>query len=537
MSKVPDQYRKMIEQIRIDAENFASSSMKDVYSLNKKTLDQLHIQIAKIYIKYAKDGYLNLTQQDKKQITSEVTNKLKNIGTSLGKAEVNTVSDILKSVFKTTYYKNAFVLENGMTSNIKFNILQQDFIDSAVNAKFKGSTFSDRIWHNKVAMIDKLKKSIVEAYKGNTTIDKIAKDIQHTFNVSAYESNRLVATETARVSVKAQEQIGLDSGCKEVMWSATLDSRTASHDASLDGKVWGINENHPEPVIDTHPRCRCVLINVPFVGWKPSKRKDNETKEIIDYKAYDKWVEEKGIINHENGDIIKGEIQYSNVKTVKEAESWAVTNLNLKKVSYKDISVDVANYVNKSMSEIYNEYPLLNGFVQEIKTEGKARATASAALSFKDAKLNTKLNLSKRDLSDLKSIDEMIGRCVDAKWWTPKDGVKGIIKHEMGHMIEYAMTLKKYGVINENGKLADLSKLNEGFGAIKKGEISKKIKVKALSNVNMLNTKRVMIDNLSEYGYSNTLEFLAEAVSEKDPRSLAKETVRLLKEKIKEVWK
>lgn len=283
----------MIEQIRIDAENFANNSMKGVYSLNKKILDKLHMQIAKIYIDYAQDGYLKLTQQDKRKITSDITDKLKSVGLGLGKVEVITISSILKSVFKTTYYKNAFVLEGGMAGNVKFNILKKEFIDSAVNAEFKGATFSDRIWNNKADMIDKLQKSIVEAYKGNTTIDKIAKDIQHTFNVSTYESNRLVATETARVAVKAQEQIGIDSGCKEVMWSATLDSRTAPYDASLDGRVWSITENHPEPPL--HPRCRCVLINVPFAGWKPTKRKDNETKEIIDYKTYDEWLKDKGI--------------------------------------------------------------------------------------------------------------------------------------------------------------------------------------------------------------------------------------------------
>lgn len=293
VAKVDPQYQKIIEQIRLDSENFANNSMKGVYSLNKKILDKLHMQIAKIYIDYAQDGYLKLTQQDKRKITSDITDKLKSVGLGLGKVEVITISDILKNVYTTTYYKNAFVLESGISGNIKFNILKQEFIDSAVNAKFKESTFSDRIWNNKADMIDKLQKSIVEAYKGNTTIDKIAKDIQHTFNVSAYESNRLVATETARVAVKAQEQIGLDSGCKEVMWDATLDSKTAPEDASLDGKVWGINENHPEPPL--HPHCRCVLINVPFADWKPMKRKDNEIKEIMDYKKYNEWMKDKGI--------------------------------------------------------------------------------------------------------------------------------------------------------------------------------------------------------------------------------------------------
>lgn len=289
------QYRKIIEQIRLDSEKYADEQMKSVYADQKDKLNELHSFIGLLYIKYSVDGLLKLNRAQKASVMAQIDGKLKAIGKDLGQKEVSKVKGILDKTYKDTYCKNAYVLDKGMDINIKFKMLKQEFIDSAVNAKFKESTFSDRIWNNKANMIDKLKNSIVEAFKGNTTIDKIAKDIQHTFNVSAYDSNRLVATETARVAVKAQEQIGIDSGCKEVMWSATLDSRTAPYDASLDGKVWGINENHPEPVMDTHPRCRCVLINVPFADWKPKVRKDNSSKEIIDYEDYGQWLEDKGI--------------------------------------------------------------------------------------------------------------------------------------------------------------------------------------------------------------------------------------------------
>lgn len=293
MAKVDPQYKKMIEQIRLDSEKYADEQMKDVYSDQKDKLKELHSFIGMMYIKYSVNGLLKLNKAQKTSIMALVNSELKVIGKNLGQKEVDKVKSILNKTYKDTYYKNAYVLDKGMSVDVKFNILKQEFVKSAVNTKLKGELFSDRIWHNKANMIDKLKKSIVEAYKGNITIDKIAKDIQHTFNVSAYESNRLVATETARVAVKAQEQIGIDSGCKEVMWSATLDSRTAPYDASFDGRVWSIIENHPEPPL--HPRCRCVLINVPFAGWKPTKRKDNETKEIIDYKTYDEWLKDKGI--------------------------------------------------------------------------------------------------------------------------------------------------------------------------------------------------------------------------------------------------
>lgn len=293
--KVNPTYRKKIEDIKVKGENVANSQMKDVYLEQKQALDELHKLIGKIYIDYSQDGFLKLDSQQKSKVTDDIKKHLKEMGINLSQSEVAKVSEILGAVFATTYYENAYVMELGMTTDIKFNILKKEFIEKAVSQVYKGEMFSDRIWKNKASMIDQLQSSIIEAMKGNITIDKVGRNIRDTFNVSAYESKRLVLTETARIQSQAQLQIGLDSGVKQVMWSATLDSETNPEDASLDGKVWGINEDHPVPPL--HPNCRCVLINVPYVGWSPTARKDNQTKGIIDYTDYTSWAKSKKITN------------------------------------------------------------------------------------------------------------------------------------------------------------------------------------------------------------------------------------------------
>lgn len=286
-------YRKRIEGIKVEGENFSTNAMKGVYLEQKAALDELHAMIGKIYIDHSKDGVIVLTTAQQRQITASMAAKLKAMGLSLGQSEVDAVTGILTTTFATTYYQSAFVMESGLKTNLKFNILKKEYIQAAVNAKYKGEFFSDRIWKNKVLVLDHLQGSITKAMKGEMTIDKIGREIRDRFNVSAYDSQRLVVTETARVQTQASEQIGLDSGVKEVMWSATLDMKTAHEDAVLDGKVWGIKDNHPEPPL--HPSCRCVLINVPYAGWSPSARKDNENKEIIAYTNYEDWAKSKGV--------------------------------------------------------------------------------------------------------------------------------------------------------------------------------------------------------------------------------------------------
>ena len=289
------EYRSKIEQVKIDGENFAKSAMKGVYAEQSAALDELHKIVGKVYIDHAKNGMLSLTAVEKSSIAEEATNHLKDMGFELSTSEVEKVGSILGNVFKDTYYKNIYTLESGMPINLKFNILKKEYVDAAVNAKYKGELFSERIWTNKADMIDSLKLSITNAMKGNTTIDDIGKQISERFNVTAYESQRLVMNEVARCQSQATDDMATATGVDQQMYSATLDGLTSSECANDDGKVWGIDDEDKVVPPENHVGCRCCLINVPYDGWSPTGRKDNETKEIIAYTNFEDWAADKGI--------------------------------------------------------------------------------------------------------------------------------------------------------------------------------------------------------------------------------------------------
>ena len=285
-------YRKMIEQAKLDAEEFADNEMKPLYKEQKKSLTALENMVGALFIKYAVDGLLKMNTQQRTDTGIKET--LKNVGKTLGGAEVKAVTDILGKSYADTYYKNAFIMDSGIKIDLKFDILKKEFIDNAVNSKLARKMFSDRIWKNKADMIDQLQASLNDAMVGKTTIDKIARDIKNTYNVTAYESQRLVRTENARVQSQAIDDIGRSAGVKQQMYSATLDMLTNPVDASFDGNLYDIDDDS-KPDIPQHPNCRCCYINVPYEGWAPTQRKDNETKEIIDYKSYDTWLKDKNI--------------------------------------------------------------------------------------------------------------------------------------------------------------------------------------------------------------------------------------------------
>ena len=292
---VNPEYQGKIEDIKVEGENLSESGMKSVYSKQKASLDEILEIIGKMFVDYdTKDGFLKLTREQQNRLTNDMKERLKDLGIVLAQSEVETVASILGTVYATTYYMNAWVLDEGLKVALKFDILKPEVINKAINTKFNGEMFSDRIWKNKIDMMNKLQSSLVDAFKGRTSIDKIGTEIKKTFNVQAYESKRLVITETARIQTQATEDIAMSTGIKEQMYSATLDKKTNPKDASFDGKVYSVDDPN-KPKIPQHPSCRCVYINIPYDGWSPTQRKDNISKKLISNIDYDTWKRNIGI--------------------------------------------------------------------------------------------------------------------------------------------------------------------------------------------------------------------------------------------------
>lgn len=328
MAKINPQYKKMIEQIKIDADDYADEQMQTVYKNQKDNLDEIHKYLGLLFITYAADGLLKVTPYQKNNILSDLNSKLTDMAKDMGNTEINQVTDILKKNYSDTYYKNAYVMDRGLNIDLKFNMLNKKHIDIAVNNPVDGELFSNRIWSNKTDVADKVKQGIVNAMNGNTTIDKLGKDIQRTFNVGAYESYRLVNTENARVQSQAIDDIGRNAGCTKQMYCATLEANTCSECSELDGRYYDIDDNS-KPDIPQHPNCRCLYINVPFDDWKPTVRKDNENKDIIDYEDYNKWLKDKY-----NGKSVE---ELNKIKDFKEP---LAKRHNLNSITGKSISKD-----------------------------------------------------------------------------------------------------------------------------------------------------------------------------------------------------
>lgn len=87
-------------------------------------------------------------------------------------------------------------------------------------------------------MASHLHKQTNDFLQGKVNVNQIKKDIEKTYNTSAYNAKRLVETEVARVQNDSFKRFCIETGVKKIRRNAVLDKRTCEDCSSFDGKVY-----------------------------------------------------------------------------------------------------------------------------------------------------------------------------------------------------------------------------------------------------------------------------------------------------------
>lgn len=262
-----------------------------MYNQSRNNIRQF---MADMYMKYGLDGQIDFPEFQRLHM-HEVEEYIIEESNTMARKELLLFPIILGGAMALTYNKSAYHIEQDLKVGINFNLLRQEFIDTTVNYNWSGVPFSERIWDNQQALVKSLRTELTQGLQQGESLDKMARRIDKQFNSKAYESQRLMRTESAKIITDAQEQIYKDTGIvQQVMFTATLEDNTCDECEAYDGQRFDLDDSS-KPDVPLHPNCRCCYIAIPFDDYQPSKRKDNKTKEIIPYQSYKDWSASKGI--------------------------------------------------------------------------------------------------------------------------------------------------------------------------------------------------------------------------------------------------
>lgn len=222
----------------------ADEQLKEIYKEEKQNRDELLQSISSILLTYTIiNDVMSMSKQERDKEYKRISKTITTFSKSQAKITEDVITNILTNTVNNTYN---FYSYNAKLKDVK------DIID----ANYKGKHFSERVWENETEVAKKLHRQTQEFLKGNISVNQIKKDIQTTFNTSAFNAKRLVETEVSRCSNSAFDRFCIETNVKKLRYIATLDSKLCSDCGQYHDKIFDFNNKIELP---RHPMCRCFL--------------------------------------------------------------------------------------------------------------------------------------------------------------------------------------------------------------------------------------------------------------------------------------
>lgn len=185
-------------------------------------------------------------------------NRLEWIKSMLGIELVNGFDDIEKILDE--YFKDSAKREMMKQAGILGDTVMNNYsevIEKVVNGSFHNATFSKRIWQYQEELKAELDKLLSRQMVNGHNPRRVARDLRKEFDVTKYQSERLMRTESARIQGELQkssyEKFNIDEYDIVTEPSACSICKKVAADGPHKVKDMEIGVN----MIPLHPDCRC----------------------------------------------------------------------------------------------------------------------------------------------------------------------------------------------------------------------------------------------------------------------------------------
>ena len=570
----PDPAHKETDKILRDMEKRLDEVYKQAYREARQTADDFMKQFREMDKKkrqQVKDGELDKAEYERWRRTQvfqgnryhQMADTLAADMTHTNQIAASVINGYLPEVYAVNHNYGTYEIEKGSRINTQYTMYDKQTVERLIRdnpdllpRKAAVNVPKDQLWNKK-----HINSAITQGILQGEAIDKIAQrlaatvtDMSHTSAIRNARTMTTSAQNGGRIdSYKRAEGMGIKM---LQVWMATLDSRTRHEHRQLDGqkrkvgeafevegeKIFFPGDPAAEPYLTYN--CRCTLIgevegvdynlsdvsqrdnklgDMTYEEWKEEKRKQDDAEPPApkpEPKAEDKPAEvEVPAPTVEKPDAVDEPIpqreEFKPASTIEEAEQYA--HRFAENVSYNKMSLETANIINQTLSELIEQYPTTrlhslvsnaklkraearsNFYELEIKpTIGQLEQTAESL----KAMYNNRLEEYKKAIekyptmkSQYNKVIKQLEESLKYKRWTVGDNeIKATITHEYGHIIadQYCGQISS---IRANPKAFEKE-------AVDMRELISQTYEKAKKNGD--------IYNISQYGASDKYEFFAE---------------------------
>ena len=204
------------------------------------------------------------------------------------------------NVAHDAYYKSIYDIQNFTGYGFSFNQLDPITVDKFLHSKWSGTNYSDRIWNNTHALAKDIKEQLLMSMITGKTEKEIALEISNKYSAAAFNSKRLIRTESNYIAEELEALSYEECGAKKYIFLATLDLKTSETCRELDMKTFLLkNREVGVNCPPMHPWCRSTTIigmNDKVLKGLQRRARDPETGKnyiVFGNTSYKEWFAEQ----------------------------------------------------------------------------------------------------------------------------------------------------------------------------------------------------------------------------------------------------
>ena len=250
-------------------------------------------------------------------------------------AQSEALDKALSELYEAGYYRTAYEIQRGIGVGWSLHGLTGDEIRKVLARPWTldSQTFSDRIWSNKEALVNKVNTELTQMIMRGSAPDKTIQAIAKRFDVSKSQAGRLVMTESAAFANEARKDCFRDLGVGRYIIIETLDSETCALCGRLDGKVYPMSDYQVGVTAPPfHPWCRGTTApyfeDIEGLGERAARDGDGKVYDVPRDMKFTEW-KEKYVTKPE-------EMRYNIFKKVvlEELKSYSKKNRQVKQAQH-----------------------------------------------------------------------------------------------------------------------------------------------------------------------------------------------------------
>lgn len=454
----PDPAHKETDKILRDMEKRLDEVYKQAYKEARQTADEFMKQFREMDKKkreQVKDGELDKAEYERWRRTQvfqgnryhQMADTLAADMTHTNQIAASVINGYLPEVYAVNHNYGTYEIEKGSRINTQYTMYDRQTVERLIRdnpdllpRKAAVNVPKDQLWNKK-----HINSAITQGILQGEAIDKIAQrlaatvtDMSHTSAIRNARTMTTSAQNGGRIdSYKRAEGMGIRM---LQVWMATLDGRTRHEHRQLDGqkrkvgeafevegeKIFFPGDPAAEPYLTYN--CRCTLVGeVEGVDYNLSdvSQRDNKLGDM----TYEEWKEEKWKQDNaeppapkpepkpktedkpaevempapmvEKPDAVDETIpqreEFKPASTIEEAEQYASRLAT--DVSYRGLTVDSANAINRTLTELIQLYPTKP--LKELKTNNRLKRAAARA-NFQQIEINP--NAQKESTEEIRNI-------------------------------------------------------------------------------------------------------------------------------------